>query len=59
MILVSKEIALDPTDVEILKMLTFNSGTSYSTIASSLDITVNTVKNRIRRIVLHISDSST
>lgn len=47
----SGEIALDPTDVEILKMLTFNSRTSYSTVASSLDITVNTVKNRIKRIL--------
>lgn len=46
-----KEIALDPTDVEILKMLTFDSRTSYSTIASALEITVNTVKNRIRRIL--------
>jgi DNA-binding Lrp family transcriptional regulator len=46
-----KEITLDSTDVEILKILTYNSRTPYNSIASVLGLTVNTVKNRIRKIL--------
>ncbi len=46
-----KESALDSTDVEILKILTYNSRTSYNSIASVLGLTANTVKNRARKIL--------
>jgi DNA-binding Lrp family transcriptional regulator len=39
---------LDPKDVEILKILTYNSRTSYSDIAASVGLTVNAVKSRIK-----------
>ncbi len=42
---------LDPTDVEILKILTYNSRTSYTDIAASVGLTVNAVKSRINDIV--------
>jgi DNA-binding Lrp family transcriptional regulator len=46
-----KESALDATDIEIMKVLTYNSRTSYSSLATSLTLTVNTVKNRFRKIL--------
>ena len=42
---------MDRIDIEILKMLTNDSRISYSYIASALAISVNTVKNRIKRIL--------
>lgn len=42
---------LDPIDVEILKILTYNSRTSYTDIATSVGLTVNAVKSRIKDIV--------
>jgi DNA-binding Lrp family transcriptional regulator len=46
-----KESALDAIDIEIMKVLTYNSRTSYSSLATSLTLTVNTVKNRFRKIL--------
>lgn len=47
----SKGVVLDSIDLEILKRLTYDARASYSSIASILGITVNTVKNRIKKLV--------
>lgn len=46
-----KNSLLDPKDVEILKILTYDSRTSYSEIAASIGLTVNAVKSRITKIL--------
>jgi DNA-binding Lrp family transcriptional regulator len=46
-----KQVSLDSTDIEILKILTYDSRTSYNSMASVLNLSVNTIKNRIRRIL--------
>ena len=46
-----RQAALDSTDIEILKILTYDARTSYNSIASALDLSVNTIKNRISRIL--------
>lgn len=45
-----RQAALDSTNIEILKIMTWDARTPYNSIASALDLSVNTVKNRISRI---------
>ncbi len=42
---------LDPKDIEILKILTYDSRTSYSDMSTSIGLTVNAVKSRIKDIL--------
>ncbi len=42
---------LDSKDIEILKILTYNSRTPYSDIASKIGLTVNAVKSRIKNML--------
>ena len=46
-----KSFLLDPKDIEILKILTNDSRTSYSDIAISIGLTVNAIKSRIKNIL--------
>ena len=45
-----RQDALDSTNIDILKILTWDARTPYNSIASALDLSANTVKNRISRI---------
>ena len=46
-----KSFLLDSKDIEILKILTYDSRTSYSDIVASIGLTVNAVKSRIKNIL--------
>lgn len=45
------EYRIDTTDIQIMKMLTKDCRASYRKIALSLDITINTVKRRMKNLV--------
>lgn len=45
------EYRIDSTDIQIMKMLTKDCRVSYRKIALSLDITINTVKRRMKNLI--------
>lgn len=45
------EYRIDTTDIQIMKMLTRDCRASYRKIALSLDITINTVKRRMKNLI--------
>ncbi len=45
------EYRIDSTDIQIMKLLTRDCRLSYRAIALTLDITINTVKRRIKNLI--------